>query len=205
MIHIWSSTLRRRVVGSVEFVCPRCGLDRSGYEMIIRSWWGLGRLPVIPIGDEERAVSCAVCRHQFDIGVLEIPTTAQLAVLLERASVSAVAIVVRASTAGEAAGVIERSIAMLAADGYAYDGARLAAEIDAGTRHRDHRHIRKLRDELTRHGKLGFLHRMRTLVTTDGPLCPAHQEALIAVGGALGVAASHVRGLIAMNGDRVDV
>lgn len=173
--------------------------------MIIRSWRCVGRVPVAPVGDEERAVVCVECGHQCDIGVLEIPTTAQLAVLLERASVSAVAIVVRASTMREAAAVIARSIETLAADGYAYDEARLMSEIGQGTRESDQHHIRKLRHELTHHGKLGFVHRASAVVATDGPPSPAHQEALIAIGSALGVAASHVRDLILVNGDRVDV
>lgn len=205
MNHIWSITQRRRVVGSVEFVCPRCGLDRPGDEMTIRSWRCLGNVALLPVGDEERAVSCVECGHECDIGVLEIPTTAQLAVLLEQASVATVAILVRASTDIEAVGVLERSVAMLAADGYAYDDARLAGEVEAGTRQRDQQRVRRLRHELTHCGKQGFLHRSMTLVTTDAPLGPAHQEALIAVGSALGVAASHVRGIVTMNAERVDV
>lgn len=205
MNRIWRITPRRRVVGSVEFVCPRCGLDRSGDEIAIRSWRCLGHVPVLPVGDEERAVSCVECARQCDIGVLEIPTTAQLAVLLEQASVAAVAILVRASTDIEAVGVVERSVAMMTADGYAADDVSLASEVDSGTRQRDLQRVRKLRHELTHSGKQGFLHRMATLVTTDAPIGRAHQEALIAVGSALGVAASDVRGIVTMSAERVDV
>jgi len=203
--HISSIALRRRVVGSVEFVCPRCGLDRGGLEVTVRRWWCLAHVPLVPLGDGGPAVVCGTCGHHCDVGVIEIPTTVQLAVLLERAPVAAVSLLVGVSSDLDSARVLDRSVSMLAAEGYDYDAVRLTAIVGDGTRETDRDDICRLRHELTQCGKYGFLHRVTGLATTEDALTPAHRDALIHIGRMLGLTIAEVRGLLAIDGERADV
>ena len=86
---IFSIKVRHRHVRAVEFVCPRCGLDRVGTVSTPIRWVHVGRYPLAPLGEHDRVVTCAECDHMCDVGALSVPTTAQLTRLLDDAWLAA--------------------------------------------------------------------------------------------------------------------
>lgn len=199
MVKLFGVDVREQQLRSVDFVCPRCGLDRVGSEMQPRRWVTAFRLPIVPLGDLERTVRCDECHHECDVGVLDVPTTDELAHLLEEATSAALVIAVRSTTGDRVHQVSDRAVGMLQESGYGLDQRRFAdlvartATIDAVDR------VRRLRTELTPHGKQNFLHRMTTVVTTDGSLTAKQRDALLTVGRALGMASPNVHGILAVN------
>lgn len=196
--------VRQRTVRVVEFVCPRCGLDRPGTEVALRRWWHLAGVPILPLHELDRAVVCTTCEHRCDVGVLDIPTTSQLASVLEEASVAALVALVRATTGERHVDVVGRAVQMLVDDGYDYNDDRLAQAVSLVTPRLGTASIRRLRYELTAYGKQGLIHRLTTVVTDGVTITAAHRDALVDVGQALGLGATHIHGMLAMVSAPVD-
>ena len=194
---IWSIEVRHRTIQETPFVCPRCGLDRDGSVVEPQRWFTVLHLPLVPLATLEHVVACATCGHQAGLGVLEIPTGDVLAAYLDDAIRHAVATTLRTAEA-----VSDRhreaAVAIVTADGRAYDTTQLAADLvgldDIDTADR----LRRLAPELTAHGKQAFLHRMAALARSDGPMSEAQQRALVDMGVALQMSAPHINGVIAV-------
>ena len=66
---------RRKVEGSGQFVCPKCGVERDYEAISIKEWFTLFFVPILPTANNEERdyfVECATCRSTYDIDVLEI-------------------------------------------------------------------------------------------------------------------------------------
>lgn len=190
---------RSLVADDTEFVCAHCGLDRNGVIVRGRRWVALGSLRLFPLGEVEPKVRCNRCRHESDLGVLDIPTTTQLARLLDEATIAALTMLVWASDGDDE--VRERADRILKHSAMGPEwldhAARTLSPGDALDR------LRRLRDELTAHGKQGFLHRMATVVgPADEVSCTQH-NALVDIGCGLGMAPAHVNGTLAVADDHV--
>src|SRR5680860_1410472 len=94
---IFSIGVRRRTVRSVELVCPRCGMDRTGAETVVSRWACVLGVPLVPLAEHDPEITCDGCGHSSDLGVLDVPTTAQLSTLLREATVGALVLAVRTS------------------------------------------------------------------------------------------------------------
>lgn len=204
---IFSIGVRHRTVRPVEFVCPRCGLDRTGTVLSPVRWAKVARLPVVPLGEADEVVACDDCGHESDLGALDVPTTEQLAQLLEDATAAALAIAVRVNENSDEARRTEvrsRAQQVLEEAGYRSDDARLDADVvtvdDAAARRR----FRGLASELTPLGKQSFLHRITSVATGGQALSDAQRASLVEVGNELGMASAHVNGVLAVAASRAD-
>lgn len=183
----------------VEFVCPRCGVDRDGALIVPQRWYCVRGLPLMPLAILPPTVECAVCGHRASPSVLDVLTSTQLSRCLERATASAIAHVVRAG--GDPSRidleVVAEAIELMQSEGFLYDEVTLAGDVldvdPAGLRAT----LTPLADELTPHGKQSFLHRMVSVALADGELTRAEQAALVDIGAALGMAAPHINGVLA--------
>jgi len=200
---MWGVEVRRRAVRQTEYVCPRCGLDRTGSEVEPQRWFTIGGFALIPLATLPNEIACDTCGHRSDLGVLEIPTTDQLTNYLEMAVRTSIAFVVRSGRANAFdfhidPSVVALGLAVMAADGYTYDETQLRDDVarygDDDTRSS----LGRLTAELTQHGKQGFLHRMAALALADGPINPREHRALAEIGVALGMSAPHINGIIAV-------
>lgn len=193
------SITRRQTIRDLEFVCPRCGLDRAGHEVADRRWWSLLGVALLPVGGRRYGVVCRVCEHRYDLDILDVPTTGELAAVLEAATVACVTTIVRATPGHRHAEVGGRAVAMLREHGYDYDDDRLAHAVSTVSVDQARARIRRLRDELTPYGKQGLLHRLSNIVLEGSATTAAHRAALLDVGRALGVGPAHVNGLLAVH------
>lgn len=201
---IFSIGVRHRTVRPVEFVCPRCGLDRTGTELTPGRWVRVFGAPILPLGEHSPVVACDDCGHESDLGVLEVPTTDQLAGLLDRATVAAMVSAIRSSEVSRTPDVIAHAEAALGDAGYEPDQVDLDAEVADLTIPEIRLHLRRLGRELTSHGKQGFLHRAAAVAMAGGALDPAARDALVSMGHDLGMAAPHINGVLAVASGHVD-
>lgn len=200
---IWEVEVRRRIIRDTEFVCPQCGLDRTGCEVEPQRWCTVAGLPAIPLATLPNEIVCDACGRQCDVGVLDVPTTAQLTRYLADAVRSSVAFVVRAGrtnafdfTISDA--VSEVAISTMQSDGYEYGATQLqddVARLDDDTARAS---LRRLTDELTAHGKQNFLHRMAAIARASGVISGRQHRALVEIGVALGMSAPHINGVLAV-------
>jgi hypothetical protein len=193
-------TIRTKPLRAVEFVCPQCGVDRPGTVVDQRRWMSVLGVPLVPLAVLDPMVECAACAHRCGIGVLTIPTSATLGDLLAQALRHAIASVLRAgdSAAAPTAEVERRAVAMMRNAGFGYDRFDLDHDLaqlrDAGTAPM----MLPLSDELTAHGKQSLLHRLYGLAAAGGGPTRAQLDLLVRIGVALGMAAPHINGVLAV-------
>jgi hypothetical protein len=193
---IFSIDVRQRTVRSVELVCPRCGMDRTGVETIPARWACLFGVPIVPLAELDPIITCDACGHSSDLGVLDVPTTAQLSVLLRDATLGALVLAVRASEPDDRPTARAAATMALEEAGYSSDRETmddvLSSLNDAEARLR----LLRVSHELTAFGKQGFLHRIAAVGSASGTA--ATRDALVQIGCDLGMAAPHINGVVAV-------
>lgn len=200
--------IRTKPLRPVEFVCPQCGVDRTGTVVDQRRWMSVLGLPVVPLAVLDPMVECDACAHRSGIGVLAVPTSTTLGDMLAQALRHAIASVLRAgdSAAAPTAEAERQAVAIMRNAGFDYDRFDLDRDLallhDAGTTPM----MLPLADELTPHGKQGLLHRLYGLAATSGEPTRAQRELLVRIGVAVGMAAPHINGVLAVAArtDRAD-
>jgi len=192
--------VRAKRISQVEFVCPRCGVDRSGAVVEQQRWYHVVGVPVVPLATLDSAVHCDTCGHRAGLSVLEVLTATALTECLATAIRYAAAAMVKASVAdgdGITIDMLDEVFDLMLVSGYEYDEMTLAADLadvdDAALT----AVLQPLIEELTPHGKQGFLHKMVAIALADGALTRHEQLTLVQVGAALGMAAPHINGVLA--------
>lgn len=191
--------VRDHMIRQALFVCPRCGLDRDGTEFEPRKWVTALGIPLVPVGRLEHVLSCNVCDHRCDLGVLEIPTTEVLAGYLSDATRNGVVAVVRAgATSPETIDPDVRRLAVdtLLADGCRYDDDRLDDDIIGLDHVAVMNSMRRLSKEMTTYGKQAFLHRLAALAFAHGEVCETQRLVLVDIGIALSMPAMHINDVL---------
>lgn len=161
-------------------------------------WASVLGLPVIPLGELDPIVMCDECHHVSDLGVLDIPTTARLAVLVEEATIAAVVAMVQATTGEHLAVVEHRAVTAVLDAGYGYNARRLQNDVASMSLGERRCRLGELRQEMTPHGKQGFLHRMTAIATIDSTITSVQRDTLVEIGCGLGMAAPHINGILAV-------
>jgi len=192
--------VRAKRISQVEFVCPRCGLDRSGAVVEQQRWYHVVGVPVVPLATLDSAVHCDECGHRAGLSVLEVLTASALSECLALAMRYATAAMVKASIAdgdGITMEMLDEIFDLMLVSGYEYDEVTLAADLTDLDDTALAAALRPLVEELTPHGKQGFLHRMVAIALADGAMTRTEQITLVQVGVALGMAAPHINGVLA--------
>jgi hypothetical protein len=200
MVKMRKIDVRIKPVRPVQFVCPRCEIDSTGQVLDRQRWFRLCGLPVARLTSLDPRVECDSCGYQAGLGVLDIPTAAQLAEWLTAAMRASVAMVLRA---GRRQGhtitddMTEQAIDVMVSAGHVYDGATLMHDLDTLLDEDADMCLTLLHNELSNHGKQGLLQRLVSIALADGRLNTAEQRALVGVGVSLGMAAPHINGVLA--------
>ena len=194
----FSIEIRQRITRSVELVCPRCGLDRTGSEVVPARWACLFGLPVVPLGEHDPAIVCDECGHTSDLGVLDVPTTTQLSALLREATIAALVLAVRATERTDGARARKAAISALGQAGFDGDVGRFDDHLSDLTDEQASVYLNRVGNELTAYGKQGFLHRVVAVASTTDPVGAAQRDTLARIGCDLGMAAPHINGILAV-------
>jgi uncharacterized tellurite resistance protein B-like protein len=193
-------SVRAKPINHVEFVCPRCGVDRAGTVIEQQRWYHVLGIPCMPLAALDGAVDCDTCGHRASLAVLEVLTASALAECLELAMRYATASMVKASVAdgdGITTEMLDEIFDLMIVSGYEYDEITLAADLSAIDDHALTAALRPLVEELMPHGKQSFLYRMVAIALADGELTHTEQTTLVRIGVDLGMAAPHINGVLA--------
>jgi hypothetical protein len=182
------------LIGTGQFHCPNCGGDREYQHRTARRFFTLFFIPVIPLDKLGEVVQCQTCRVRFDPVVLQRPTSAQLASALPAGMRAAVAVVLRAGGASEAAS--RAAIEAVRRSGSAeYDVRQLHADLSqpgeaaAGP-------LQALATQLVPEARERYLAEAVRIALADGPLSPAERDAARWIAGNLGMTPAHAHGVI---------
>lgn len=195
---IFGIDVRQRITRSVELVCPRCGLDRTGVEVVPGRWASVFGLPIIPLGEHEPEIVCDDCGHTSDLGVLDVPTSSQLSALLLDATIAALVLAIRSTNSTNTARARSAATLALAETGFEDAGPRLDDELSDLSNPEARLRLRRLGSDLTAFGKQGFLHRVAAVVSSSDPISIEQRDTLARIGCDLGMAAPHINGILAV-------
>ncbi|WP_165978536.1 TerB family tellurite resistance protein [Actinomadura darangshiensis] len=180
------------------FHCPDCGGDRDYRRRQGRNFFTLFFIPVIPLtkaGGE--FVECDTCHGRWNPGVLNVPTTAQLAQMPAMLLRMAVAQVLRSGDYTNPA-ARSRAVAVVQQAGEAgYDDAALNADLG--------RPFDEVRVEMARaasalapEARESILRAAAEIALADGPLSVSEEETLSAVGADLELTRVQVTGVVSL-------
>jgi len=199
VVIVWGSRMRFAARRTVAFACPPCGCDRPGQLGVVRRWFTLFWVPLVPLGRAQRLVRCCTCRTRFEASILDRPTNgAMLAALPDTIRRLAVAIL----RGGESLGhdVQEAAVDLVAGSLPGYDAERL----DHDLLHADlgllDDLIVPLRAGMSIEGNEHLIARLTRLAVRTGAVSTTQRYTLHAVGRVLGLTPLHVDGVLAVSG-----
>ena len=192
-----------RTIGQGTFHCHRCGGDREYRHRAGRRWITLLLIPVIPLSKTGEHVSCAVCGTCYRMGVLQLPTSAQMLAALP-AGVRAAATAVLCAGGGDSAPARRRAIDAIKGAGLEdYDDAALDADLATSARSANPAQdlagpLNRLAIQLAVPAREWFLADAVRIGLADGPLSDEERHAAQEIAAQLGMTPAQARGVISM-------
>jgi tellurite resistance protein len=192
-----------RTIGRGTLHCYRCGGDREYRHRAGRRWVTLLFIPVIPLKRVGEHVKCAECGTCYRMGVLALPTSAQMLAALP-AGMRAAATVVLTAGGGSSAPARRKAIDAIKGAGLEdYDDAALDADLSmtalsahpaqdlAGP-------LNRLALQLLVPAREWFLADAVRIGLADGPLSDEERQAAQEIAAQLGMTQAQARGVISM-------
>jgi len=192
-----------RTIGQGAFHCQRCGGDREYRHRAGRRWITLLFIPVIPLAKTGEHVKCAVCGTGYRMGVLALPTAAQMQVALPAGMRAAATVVLRAG-GGSSAPARRRAIDAIKGAGLAdYDEAALDADLSTPAMSAHPAQdlagpLNRLAVQLVVPAREWFLADAVRIGLADGPLSEEERHAAQEIAAQLGMTPAQARGVISM-------
>jgi hypothetical protein len=177
------------------FHCPECGGDRHYSHKIGRRWCTLFFVPVIPLNVAAELVQCLTCRTRYNMNVLDVPTSRQLALAYPVAVSAAVTLVMHAGGAGSALASSRAVDAVRLAGGDTYSQPALHAEM-AQPAKVVHQRLAAAGGCLAAEARERVLAEATRVALADAPLTGDERSALAAIGLSLDLTAAQVHGVI---------
>jgi tellurite resistance protein len=192
-----------RPIGQGEFHCERCGGDRRYQHRAGRRWFTLFFIPVIPLTMTGEHVKCAVCGTCYRMGVLDLPTAAQMQEALPAGIRAAATAVLRAGGASSAPARWRAIDAIKGAGQDDYDDAALDADLSAAAASAHLTEdlagaLNRVAVQLAVPAREWFLADAVRIGLADGPLSDEERQAVQEIAAQLGMTAAQARGVIAM-------
>ena len=203
MLIIFGLRVFYRTIGQGAFHCQRCGGDREYRHRAGRRWITLLFIPVIPLTRVGEHVKCAVCGTWYRMGVLALPTSAQMLAALPAGMRAAATVVLRAG-GGSSAPARRRAIDAIRSAGLAdYDDAALDADLATSAMSANPAQdlagpLNRLAIQLAVPAREWFLADAVRIGLADGPLSDEERQAAQEIAAQLGMTLAQARGVISM-------
>ena len=203
MLIIFGLRVFYRTIGQGAFHCQRCGGDREYRHRAGRRWITLLFIPVIPLTRVGEHVKCAVCGTWYRMGVLALPTAAQMLAALPAGMRAAATVVLRAG-GGSSAPARRRAIDAIKSAGLAdYDDAALDADLATSAMSANPAQelagsLNRLAIQLAVPAREWFLADAVRIGLADGPLSDEERQAAQEIAAQLGMTLAQARGVISM-------
>jgi zinc-ribbon family len=188
-----------RTVGQGTFHCQRCGGDREYRHRAGRRWFTLFFIPVIPLNRVGEHVQCAVCRTNYRMDVLSLPTAAQMEEALPAGMRTAAIAMLRSGDTGSAPARRRVIDAVSGAGLGGYDDAALDADLSAAAAGQDLAGpLNRLAIQLAVPAREWFLAEVVRIGLADGLLSDEERHAAQEIAAQLGMTPAQARGVISM-------
>jgi uncharacterized tellurite resistance protein B-like protein len=187
-----------RTIGYGTLHCHRCGGDRQYRHRVGRWWIYLLLIPVIPLGRDGEHVQCTTCRTRYRMGVLALPTVAQMQAALPAGMRAAATVMVRAGDAASAP-ARRRAVEAIRGAGLAdYDDSGLTADLEraASPDYPLDGALSSLAVQLAVEAREWFLAEVVRVGLADGPLTEDERHMARDIAARLGMTAAQAHGVI---------
>lgn len=196
MLIIFGFRVRTKDVEHLVFFCPGCGGDRQGARQVLRRWFALFFIPIIPLNVLGEVVRCSTCGRTYRPEVLHRPTTAVLGQSLDNAiralTVMVVAVGDRTSPALRAKAV--EAVGSVA-PGYTDD--TLTSDLGVLDPAMAPQYVAPLAEGLAPAGAERFLGDLVRVASAAGPMGGAQRALIDTAGRELGLSTAHIAGIVA--------
>lgn len=179
------------------FHCPNCGGDRHYRRKAGRRWFTLFFLPVIPLNKVGEVVVCDTCKTKYRPGVLDAPTSGQMANANPAALRAAGCLVLRA---GDPLNTVARRRAVEAIRGAGmagYDDDAVTGDL-SGDPDALAADLAKAAAVLAPEAREWLLAEAVRIGLADGPLSDPERQTLATVGQVLQLTQAQTFGVVAM-------
>lgn len=188
-----------RTIGHGVFHCQRCGGDRQYRHRSGRRWFHILFIPVIRLDKAGEHLQCTVCGVRYRVGVLAVPTAAQMEAALPAGTLAAATCMLLAgdpSSGPARKRVVEavRSAGMTDYDEAALDEDLAQAAVGSGIAGP----LNTLAAQLAVPAREWFLADVVRIGLADGQLTEDERLAAKQVASNLGLTAAHAYGVITM-------
>jgi Tellurite resistance protein TerB len=191
-----------RPVGRGMFHCQRCGGDRSFHQLAGRRWFTLLFIPLIPLSLTGDHVRCDICGTRYRMGVLTLPTTAQMQVVLPIGMRAAAVTMLRAAGGGGEPARRRAIDAIRDAGADGYNAPALDADLSGSKAHPPGpdpaRSLKALTLQLAPLARQWFLAAVVRIGLADGPLTDEEREAAHEIAAQLGISPAQARDVISV-------
>ena len=196
MIIIWGFRAIGKKLSEGEFFCPKCGADRPYVLRLMRRWFTLFWIPLIPLNRVGEVVECETCHTRYDPAVADQPTTASLAAILDDAVRVLTAMIVRTGRV-DSAELRTTAVDHVARVLPAYDDAVLAGDVAALDPALAEQYVAPLADGLEVTGKERLVADLVRVAMADGTVTADQRRVIDLAGRGLGLTPTHVTGIVA--------
>jgi len=192
-----------RTIGQGAFHCQRCGGDREYRHRAGRRWFTLFFIPVVPLAKAGEHVKCSVCGTRYRMGVLALPTSAQMQAALPAGTRAAATVMLRAG-GGSSAPARRRAIDAIKGAGVAdYDDETLDEDLSTSAMSAQPDQdlagpLNRLAIQLAVPAREWFLADVVRIGLADGPLSDEERHAAQEIAAQLGMTPAQARGVISM-------
>lgn len=193
---IWGWRVRKKLIGSGVFYCPREGGDRNYQHKSARRWFTIFFVPLIPLKELGEFVECASCNNTYYPDVLKGKTASEI----EDVSTLAIRHVVVSMLLAD--GVVdqrERDAALAVVARFAshpYETADLDEDLGQLQVSALTDNLEELGAVLNEHGKENVLTAAVYLAGSDGHIDRTEMEVARQIGRALTMSSAHIEGTI---------
>lgn len=202
MLLIFGFKIRLTTIESLEFFCPVCGGDRPATRRSARRWFTLFWIPIVPLNRVGEIVECALCHSQFEPGVTDRATTAELSHVLGNAIRALTAMIVRTAEPSmnpsdartDAMSVAAVTHVRSAEPGY--DLATLRSDVASLDPALASAYVAPLAQGLEVTGKEGLLAELTRVALAGGTITADQRRVIDQAGRGLGLTPAHVTGIV---------
>ncbi|MCB1040221.1 MAG: zinc-ribbon domain-containing protein [Acidimicrobiales bacterium] len=196
MLIIFGTKVRTKVLRALVFACPNCRTDRRGVVLLLRRWFTLFFIPIVPMAKIGEAVRCETCKGTFRTDVLGRPTAAETGEANTNAVRALSVLVVGAGDRADA-GLRAHAVATVASLVPGYGDDTLTTDLPAIDPAHAAQYVRPLAESFDPGRSERFLADLVRIAAAGDEITPAQQALFDEVGRALGLSPAHIAGVVA--------
>lgn len=198
---IWGTRGLTSTVDEGTFHCPRCGPGKRFKLMVVKRWFTLYFIPIIPMGQAGRYVECKGCAGTFDPQVRDYDPEEENARF--RAQLGDVMLRCLVSMARADGSIDHRELEVIAdvltrLVGSAYEVEDVQAAVNTAPKESLDRVLKEIAPSLNDQGKVLVIHGLALVARADGDVSEEELDVVFQAGKTLGLRRNDVQRILAV-------